>query len=172
MKETAVEALLDELCSILHEELEQQENLLAVSTAQRAAIVARDAVEVELRAAAMQVIVRDVMQSEARRLAVVADLAADLQLSPRATLSHLAAALPEPWRGRLTFLQGRLREVMEHTRQINRENAFLLRRSLRMVDQCLRFLQPDSTRPTAHYTSNGQEPSAVRNAAAFVNQKG
>lgn len=167
-----MEALLEELCSVLHEELEQQENLLAVSAAQQAAIVARDAAEVEMRATAMQVIVRDVVQTEARRAAVANALAVELGLSPKATLSQLAASLSEPWRGRLAFLQGRLREVMERTRQLNRENAFLLRRSLRMVDQCLRFFQPGMAGMTSHYTSSGQEPSASRSAAALVNQKG
>lgn len=168
-----MEELLDTLCEILGDELERQENVLAQCQGQRDAVRDRDVTRVADRATALQALLRQTADAESRRHEILRRLVEALGLpAEHCSLTRLVEAAPEPWKGRLRHLQGRLRETMAQSRVLARENAVLLRRSVRIVGQCLQHFQPDAPSGTGHYTSSGDQTPIVRQPAALLNQRG
>ena len=66
-----MEKVLDELCEVLQDELERQENVLAVCRAQGQAARARDVAYLEAKAAALCSLIRETVNAEQERLRLV-----------------------------------------------------------------------------------------------------
>lgn len=168
-----MKSLLDRLCTVLDEELERQELILGLLSAQQEALCAQDRAALHARSEALAVLVRDSHHAEPRRETAFAALADLYELAPQErTLSGLIARCPEPYARRLRALQTRLREVVEATQEQNRSNARQIRRSLRAVSASLRAVRPESTPQYASYARGPAPAFAFLSAPSLVDQRG
>jgi hypothetical protein len=168
-----MEAIFEQLCEILEDELERQENVLAQCRAQQEAARMRDVAGLEARSSALQILFREATAAEPKRQQTVRQVAAELGLhEANPSLGVLVEASPEPWDGRLRHLQGRLRDTLQQSRNQARENAILFRRSLRTVTGCLQVFRLEAPNGAGHYTQSGHESAGTQSPALLVNQRG
>lgn len=169
----STEAMFDELCKILEDELERQENVLAQCRAQQEAARLRDVKALEERSNALQHLYREAAAAEPRRLDALRRVAADLGIQgERPTLTEVILSAPAPWDARLRHVQTRLRETLRQSRGQARENAAVLRRSLRQVSRCLQAFRIEAPSAAGHYSPSGQQAIAAQPAALLINQRG
>jgi 16S rRNA U1498 N3-methylase RsmE len=165
--------MFDELVAILEDELERQENVLAQCRAQREAVRLRDVPALEARSNALQHLYREAAAAEPRRLEILCRVAAELGIQcARPTLAEIMLNAPAPWDERLRHLQARLRQTLHESRGQARENAAMLRRSLRQVSRCLQVFQIEAPTAAGHYSPSGQQAAAAQPAALLINQRG
>ena len=165
--------MFDKLCEILGDELERQENILAQCRAQQEAVRIRNVADLEARSVALQILFREVVATEPRRQETLRRVAVELGLeSANPSLTEVVLAAPAPWNGRLRHLQLRLRETLRQSRDMARENAILLRRSLRVVGRCLQVFQVEAPYASGRYSPSGQKTAAAQVPALLVNQRG
>lgn len=168
-----MDAIFEQLCEILGDELERQENVLAQCRAQQEAARSRDVAGLQARSAALQILFRDSTAAEPQRQQTIRRVAAHLGLpEDEVSLTGIVQASPAPWSGRLHHLQGRLRDTLQQSRGQARENAIVLRRSLRAVGRCLQVFRLETPTGSGHYTQAGKETAAVQSPALLINQRG
>ncbi|MCP4644410.1 MAG: flagellar protein FlgN [bacterium] len=164
---------LNTLCSVLDDELERQEMVLAVCKAQQEAIQQRNMEHLQDKTAALEILIREAKEAEAERMCVLRQIVGNLELPPeRQTMSELIGLAPEPWCSRLRDFQKRIRETVSETQALVRGNRRVLRQSLRVVDQCVNALQHCSEANASDYTASGAENRTQRGAPALLDQKG
>lgn len=154
---------LEELCTVLDQELERQELLHGLVTAQREAIRARDHKTLEARTEAIGVVAREARDAEGGRQALFDRLARAYELpADKCNMSGLIAACPAPFHKRLRELQTALRDMVETTQREMQANAKLVRRSLRAVKTSLAAAQPEA-QPAGYPASRtgGGKPAPV-----------
>lgn len=165
--------MFNELCKILEDELERQENVLVQCRAQQDAARLRDVKALEDRSSALQHLYREAAAAEPRRLDALRRVAAELGIpSDKPTLTEVIQKAPGPWDERLRHLQARLRETLRQSRGQARENAVVLRRSLRQVSRCLQVFRIEAPSAAGHYSPSGQQAAAAQPAALLINQRG
>ena len=164
---------LEMLCTALDEEVERQELVLSICTAQQEALRAHDLEALQARTEALETVVREAAHAEAERHCVLREVVEQLALPvERETLSGLVEAVPEPWCGRLKDLGARLRETVSETRRIVQTNRRILKGSLRIVDQCLQSLDHCHEAASWDYTAQGLETLKIGRSAVLLDQKG
>ena len=157
--EKHIAGLLDELCALFDDELERQENVLRVCQAQGAAARAHDIDVLEARTAALSALLEEEAESESRRLELFGALVRAYALPlERQTLTHLIAAMPEPWRRRAGEFQSRVREVLEESRRTVRRDARVMRQSSRLANTAVAALAGAAGEPGWGYDAEGAEP--------------
>lgn len=164
---------LDSLCSLLDEEIERQENVLAVVRGQGDAARGGDIETLEARTEALTLLIAEGIDAEGRRVAVLREIVAGYALPvDEQTLSHLIARTPDPWKRRLTGFQSRLRALVAETQEALRANERMVRRGLRIVNGAIEVLgeQLGSGRPAYGAQGTGQAPGAPR--PALIDQRG
>jgi flagellar biosynthesis/type III secretory pathway chaperone len=167
-----VEQTLDALCGHFDRELERQEIVLALVQAQRLAITAGDSEVLEARTQSLQHVIREAVDAESDRLALLQDTVAHFRLPvERQTLTHLIGEVPEPWKRRLQEFQTDLKQTLYQIRDVERGNARLLRRSMRRLNGTLRILG-DSFKPSDSYTASGSERGARPRGPLVMDQRG
>lgn len=166
------EELLDALCAYFEQELERQELVLELCVAQGRAARAHDTEYLEANTAALDRVIHEAIRAEKDRLAVVQALVGLLSLPPdRQNLSSLIGLATEPWAQRLAFYQERLQDTLGKVRVVVRENAPLLRRSLRIVGNTLRSLEICAA-SGARYNAHGEERSSAGMPPNLIDHRG
>jgi len=166
-----MEKTLDRLCAHFEDELERQENVLALCNAQAEAARARDIECLEAKTAALSVLIQDAIDAERERLALVREIVDAYGLPvEQQTLSGLVATVPEPWKTRLADFQLRIRAVLEETRGVVRQNMPVLRRSLNVANEALSALhgQPDAGR----YDGQGENREGALAGPNVIDRRG
>lgn len=165
--------LLDTLCNALDEELERQENVLALCTAQQTALIERNVAYLREVARSLDNLIREAREAEKQRGTVVAQVARNYHIpAAQPTLSDLVAAAPEPWKSRLGYFQRRLREVLSETRRVVRDNDLRARRSLHIVQDCIAATWPRGPLDQSRYNSRGTTRMASRCEPALIDARG
>lgn len=168
-----MDQLLNTLCNLLDDEVERQENVLAVCNAQRDAVLARDLDSLAARTSALELLIRESITAQAKRHDTLRPIVDRFGLEPgRQTMTHLIEAAPEPWKTRLHGLQKRMRETVEKTRVAVRANAKVTRRSKRMTDGLIRALRQEHQRYQDEYTALGAEKSSRSGNPVLMDQRG
>ena len=153
-------SLHDRLLNMLEDEVERQENVLAVCMAQAEALKTNDLEYLEAKTAALVALIQDAAQSARERSVVVQAILAEAGLAVDGTVrfSCVLAASPEPCRGRLAETHGRLRAVLNETRPAAFSNALTLRTALRTMNGTL--AAGGWTAPAgAEYDATGMRPA-------------
>lgn len=168
-----MEKTLDTLCDLLEDELERQQNVLALCVAQGQAARTHDLEYLEAKTAALGALIQEAVKAERERLHLVRQVVEDFQL-PRAqqTLSDLIAAVPDPWKTRLCEFQGGIRAILAETSQVVRENNRIMRRSLHVVDEALNLMVDCVPAASAAYDARGAEPVRSHREPHVINQQG
>ena len=168
-----IENLLDRLCEHFDEELERQQNMLAVCRALGRAARAQDHEYLEAKTAALHVLIHHTVTAEQTRIVLVREVVAHYQLPEgRQTLSGLIAAVPDPWQLRMREFQTAMKETLESTRTLVRENNRVLRRSLYIVNEtraAMALCEPSAPRAD---DGNGSEPTRMPAGPMLVDQRG
>jgi len=172
-RDMSIEDLLDHLCEHFDDELERQQNVLAVCRAMGQGARAQDHEYLEAKTAALHVLLRQAIAAEQVRLALVRAVVDHYALPADAqTLSGLIAAVPEPWRQRMQEFQVLMRATLETTRRLVRENNRVLRRSLYVVNQTLAAMALCEPGAGGAYDGTGGEIVRVHSVPAMVDQRG
>ena len=169
-----MERLYKALGNVLEDEIERQENILAVCRAQGDAALARDTEALENHTTALMGLLQDAMRAEGLRRELSARLA-EAQGRPNApamTLRDLAASAPPPWNDRFNFFRLRLREIMAETRSMVIDNAVLIRTALRIAGKSLQVLEPEFAGMGPAYSAAGPEPVGAGGTAKYLDQRG
>lgn len=165
--------LLDALCASFDGELERQENVLALCRAQGEAVCAHDIEAIEARTRALVVLVEDALGAEGERLPFLGEVVEYFALPvEKQTLTDLIAVSPEPWRRRMAEFQQRIQKTLEETRKVVRENAGLMRRSLRIVDSSLQLVMGTEAETAPAYEDTGGEPARTGRKPAMIDARG
>lgn len=166
-------ATLDALCKVFDDQLERQETLLAVCSAQGDALRSSDVSALDTRTEAMQALIQETVDSEQQRLALISAVVEDLDLQvEEQTLTGLIAAVADPWRGRMSEFQERIREVLARTQIIVRENHRMMQRSLRLVNRAMGVLLESGPGTKPNYTAEGTERSQEHFPVSMIDQRG
>ncbi|MBI2433655.1 MAG: flagellar export chaperone FlgN [Candidatus Hydrogenedentes bacterium] len=166
----SVEAL-QALCKVLEDELERQENVLAVCLAQGEAARAHNVAALETKTAALTLLIEQAAKAERERLRLVHEIVDALKLPvEQQSLSGLIAHVEEPWRLRLSEVQHRLRTVMGQTRAAIKAHNITIRRSLRIANQTIQTLVCGSNPALSPYGGGGEAAPCA--PAALLNQIG
>lgn len=168
-----MKALLDALCDRFDEELERQENVLAVCKAQGAAARVHDLEYLEAKTAALNALMQEFVDAEPGRVRLIEEVRRELDLTPDCdNLTGLIPVLPEPWRTRAREFQHRIRETLLETRQAVMENDSIIRRSMNVVDEALEALVRCVPADPPGYDAQGSEKPGAAVAATFLDQRG
>lgn len=169
----SIEELLDSLCEHFDDELERQQNVLAVCRALGQGARVQDHEYLEAKTAALHVLLRQAMAAEQVRLALVHEVVDHYQLpEDRQTLSGLITVVPAPWQSRMQEFQLLMRATLETTRRLVRENNRVLRRSLYVVNQTLAAMDLCEPGGAGAYNGAGGEVVRAQLVPALVDQRG
>jgi hypothetical protein len=160
-----------ELCALLDEELERQENILFLMEAQNEALRVRDLATIDARTVALASLCADAGVAEAQRGEVSARIALQFSVPASGTLRQLAEAAPEPWRDRLMWYRTRLSDVLRKVSDAARQNALLIRTSIKNLDRIFQEMI-GADRACAGYTENGRGAPELCAATGFLDRKG
>lgn len=160
------------LCFALDDELERQENILAVCRAQGQAARAHDIEYLEAKTLALVALMQEAVQAEKTRGLLLGRMAEHLRIpNDRQTLSELIRIAPEPWRGRLSHVQTRLQDTLRETHAVVLSNGGVLRSGLRVLTRSLQALGQCAALDTG-YDATGMEPVRKRFQPKVLDQKG
>ncbi len=162
------------ICEVFQDDLDRQEDLLALCKAQGRAALDHDVELLEARTEAITVLLADALTAERRRVALAEDLVRALALPlDRQTLSGLIDAAPSPWKQRLEEFQQRMRAVLAETREVVRANNQIMRRSAKIVGEALDALVQCVPGPQGQYdakgTANTASPAGI---PAIIDRRG
>lgn len=164
--------LFEQLCNLLDDEIERQENVLAVCKAQSQAVQTRDLEYLEAKTAALLALVQEVALAAGDRAKVLQAIMKEYELTSACpSLSDVVAAAPEPWRKRLADSHRRLRAVLNETRPIVLANASSLRSALRAMGDSLSILE-SAPEQGAGYDATGMGPAVGAGRASMIDQRG
>ena len=157
-----MQPFIEALQRILGEAITAYEDLLAIQRVEKQLLLTRELEAFLTNLHAKDQALRAIAAIEARRQALVEQLAPLLHLPDIAiTLQQLSVQVPEPYAGVMRQYRLRLQQLLREVQRSSRENARLVRDSLLLVEEALAFcanLLP--TTPT--YQSSGTFLSAVR----------
>lgn len=167
-----LEVHLETLCEIFQDELDRQEDLLALCKLQGRAALEHDVELLEARTEAINALVAQAAGSEQQRLDLANALVTALGLpQEKHTLSGLIEVAPDPWRRRMAEFQARMRAVLAETREVVRQNNLVMRRSAKIVADALGVLT-QCTPAAGHYDARGGETTTPAQAPACLDQRG
>ena len=167
-----MDKLFEKLSELFDQELERQENILAVCQAQRNAARAHDLEYLEAKTAALVILIREGAQAEVERHELLRRIVAHYALPvERQTLTDLIHVAPEPWRSRFHEFQFRLRATLARTRSLVRDSAHSMRRSLSIVRQALGHLETCVDDAGAYDASGSDRPRSTR-VLSLIDAKG
>ena len=168
-----MELLLERLCDLLDDELERQENVLALCIAQGKAAREHDHEYLEARTVALGELIEETVRAEAARFDLVGQIVEAYELPiEEQTLSHLIKAAPKPWSLRLRELQHRLRAVLAETQQAVRANSRVMRRSVKVIDEAVTTLTQCGPQAGGNYDARGKEKARVAREPSMIDQRG
>lgn len=169
-----MEMLMNSLCDLLDDEVERQENVLAVCNAQREAVFARDLDALAARTSALEALIRESIQAQTKRIETLRPIVDHFGLEPeRQTMTHLIEVSPEPWKSRLQDLQHRLRKTVERIRVAVRVNAKATRRSKKVTDDLIRVLRQEHQHHQSGYSDSGaEETTQAGSRPVLMDQRG
>ena len=167
-------SLFESLCDLLENELERQENVLAVCQAQSEAVARNDIELLEAKTGALLALVQEAAQAAAERVCLIKAIIAkyiETDCPNDLKFDDIAAAAPKHLRQRLEETHARLRSVLKKTRPVALANASSLAAALRAADASLALIQT-SSRSEATYDATGRSAGPVPRALTAVDQRG
>lgn len=160
-----MKALVTTLTEILWKEVRVFERLLETLAAEQEALVRQEVEAVETIVAEQKMLTETTGHLEKARIRVVARLAGAVGEDPAAlTLKRLMERVAAPQAEQLAQVREALLEVQEKVRGTNRQNALLIKQSLKYVDKSLQILAGGEG-PAGTYRPSGKietRPSAQR----------
>ena len=164
---------LSALCDFFDDELERQENVLAVCIAQGQAARAHDLDALEAKTAALNLLLSEFVEAERERLRLVQQIVEEYELPERRqTLSDVIALAPEPWKSRMQDFQERMQKTLRETRSEVLSNDRIMRGSLTIVDEALASLVSCVPESLGNYDARGAEAQQHRLDPAMIDQRG
>jgi flagellar biosynthesis/type III secretory pathway chaperone len=156
--QTLIEALQD----IIREEMTAYEDLLVIQHVEKQLLLTRELEAFLANLHAKNQTLRAIAEIEARRQALVKQLAPLLHLPDIAiTLQQLSVQVPEPYAGVMRQYRMRLQRLLKEVQRSSRENARLVRDSLTLVEEALAFCT-NLLPATPTYQPSGTFPATVR----------
>ncbi len=161
------------LCDMLDDEIERQQNVGSVCTAQHEALCARDIEAIDARNNALELLARDSESEAEARQGAVLRLSQDLGLTPERTrLRDLAAHAPEPWKSRLSERRTALQSVVLSNQRLVQRNELIARKSRKIASAWRETLFGQLSETGPAYRGDGHTPPTVQGAPAMIDQRG
>lgn len=169
----SIENFLERLCELFDDELERQENVLAICHSQGEAARAHDREFLDSRTESLVVLLEDADKAQEARFALLAKVVKGLELSPeKQSLSHLIEVVPEPWRRRMSEFQASIQATLKCTKETVRANAAMMRRNLRVIENSLDIVKGEALCKGNSYNPEGKEHKERRADAALIDTHG
>ena len=165
--------VLKDLCELFDDELERQENMFAILTAQASAAKTHDIEYLEAKTEALNALIQEAIVDEQKRLCLMQKIVDQYQLPvERQTLSELILIVPEPWKSRMKDFQLQMCTLLDDTRSVVRQGNRSMRRSLKTVNEALTALM--QCVPAEHaYDHKGEEVGHSSSGSPnLIDQKG
>jgi len=163
--------VLENLCRVFDDELERQQNILAICISLGQAARAHDLEYIEAKTAALNALLEETIRSEQERIQLVRQVVDDYQLPvERQTLTDLITMAPEPWAARLGEFQERMRATLKQTKRVVGENQRVMRRALSVVHGALNCLV--RCIPASGYDARGEECRRLHAEPNVIDQRG
>jgi flagellar biosynthesis/type III secretory pathway chaperone len=164
---------MKELCDMLDDEIERQQNVGSVCIAQHDALCARDVELIDARNTALELLARDAELEANERQATVFRIAKALGLAPERTrLRDLAAHAPEPWKARLSDRRVALREVVQSNQRMVRRNQLIASKSRAIADDWRKALFEHLGESGPAYRGDGHTSISNQDGPAVIDQRG
>ncbi len=163
-------SLMEELINCLEAEAKEFDRLLAISQRKTPIIVNNKIAELQKITDEEQIVVSRISSLETRREAVTKDIAEvinkDVEELKLATLIDLMSGQPGE-RKRLSDVHDRLSGTVRQIRQINENNAELIKHALEMIDFDLNIMSAMRQAPeTANYSKGAVNTGAMLGRAS------
>lgn len=164
--------LFDNLCDILEAELTRQQHIAEIVRQQRDALVARDVDALQAHTAKLETLVKESVAAQGERHRVLRSIVDAYEIpEDRQTMSALVYIAPHPQADRLSVLQDQLQSTMNACHDTVYENARIVRRSSRIVQDTLDAFSGAAPAANGAYAANGYSASSGAEPAV-VNQRG
>lgn len=161
------------LCEMLDDEIERQQNVESVCVAQHEALCARDVDAIEARNSALALLARDSDSDAGAREETVAKLSTTLGLTPdRTRLRDLVAHAPEPWKTRLSERRIALNNVVQSNQRLVRRNQLIATKSKKIADSWRETLFANLGEAGPAYRDDGNTPPSIQGGPAMIDQRG
>lgn len=151
-------SLIEELVSVLEQEVIQHKELLSISNRKTDAIVRGDLDGLRTTTDEEQDIVGVVLNLERKREELVNDIAVVINKDPKElTISKIVELLPsnQDGKAKLKELQSNLIEVVKELQKVNDMNKELLNEAAQIVEYTVNYIQSSKLGPeTASYTKD------------------
>ncbi len=133
--------LLEDLITVLREEIEGLEGLLLLCEKEKESLVAEDVRSLNQENREQEKLISKLRRSELVRVKVTKEIGKILGLEEeRFTLSELLPHLQEPYSGKLRRMGDKLNQRLKKIQAVNRTNALLLANSLRLIQKKVELL--------------------------------
>ncbi len=149
--------LLEDLITVLREEIEGLEGLLLLCEKEKESLVAEDVRSLNQENREQEKLISKLRRSELVRVKVTKEIGKILGLKEeRLTLSELLPHLQEPYSSRLKQLGERLHQSLKKIQAVNRTNALLLANSLRLIQKKVELLTQIGEGSDVLYSQEGR----------------
>ena len=163
-------AQLDEFCVVLEEELHRQTAVREALESQYAALADRDIEGLEAATARLRILSREALAAQTRRMALLDHVVETFGL-PERNLSHIVAAVDEPWKSRVATLQSRLKSVLQAVEPLVQRNTVMMQQSARITERALASLHDEPSGAFDYAYLPSRRTASVRQPA-FIDQRG
>jgi len=164
LKETLISAdkgnrmeLIEDLITVLREEIEGLEGLLLLCEKEKESLVAEDVRSLNQENREQEKLISKLRRSELVRGKITKEIGKILGLKEeRFTLSELLPHLQEPYSSRLKQMGERLHQSLKKIQSVNRTNALLLANSLKLIQKKVELLTQIGEGSDVLYSQEGR----------------
>lgn len=149
--------LLEELITVLREEIEGLEGLLLLCEKEKESLVAEDVRSLNQENREQEKLISKLRRSELVRGKITEEIGKILGLKEeRFTLSELLPHLQDPYSSRLKQMGERLHQSLKKIQSVNRTNALLLANSLKLIQKKVELLTQIGEGSDVLYSQKGR----------------
>lgn len=164
-----MEKSLEELESIMNQEIDLHNTLLDVAREFNIAIKENDLEQIRKKTTEQDEHICSIERLEDSRQECCKSLSGKLNLTSKdVKLNHIIEILPSAWKNRLSQIHISLKSIINELTSINTSNRILLEEAERIVEKTFNyFTQPQKT--NSAYSNQGKIPAQKRNEFIFYN---
>lgn len=164
-----MEKNLEELESIMNQEIDLHHSLLGVAREFNAAIKENDLEQIRKKTLEQDEHICSIERLEDSRQECCKSLSCQLDLSSKSVkLNHIIDILPSAWKSRLSHIHISLKSIINELTSINTSNRILLEEADRIIEKTFTYFTQPQKQSNA-YSNQGKIPSQKRNEYIFYN---
>ena len=162
---------IDDLLTILQDELLCYNALLELKEKEHALLVAGESENLMQNTQNMKLIIQQVRSLERNRISLMEDIGTDLDVKESiSSLSSLLPLIPQKYRNQLEKVGNQLSKVLEKIKMWNNQNRSCLEQGLDFIANTFRTLLKEASE-SDNYTSSGRNQCSHEELVLAVDQR-